>query len=576
MIVTTSKKSIDIALNNTATYNLDDETKKSILKNNYSFKLNTKRLIQQLGPEINSGVNKQISNYLMENIGDFKMESSLKDDMIQGTTTMAITGNHANSLEFFFNVIDSINNIIKKDKEEREQKLNLMSKKKWLLFFLCILFLAGYWKFFYKTYSETAVAKSADCIIALDVKRVTNTVIWNLLTTPSQWKKISYSRSGKLSWKDMVKIPDYVFVFHSAGQPGNAWYSLLEIKDETDFTNGLLQYHFEKGDSLLGQQSYFLSGQGIVMIRSGNKLLVGNNAIENKNYIRQVANEMFVQKQFVGREKLFKNVETGSHLSILIEKNNLLQEDAVIKINFDKKKISIDALFSPQKQFTFTENSFNYPADALCSAGFVQPSSTLYSRFPQQAKINISKAINFNIDSMLLQSNHYYDINIMKIAPRIDSAISYVYDDNFNQVEKVVVNNVMEPSYSFNIQGDSISNIYNYWNNNGQLEKATAGDLFLPMPFAKSYCVQKNKNELSVSTTGFENKQNIRSTNCMLFFKLLLTKIPAELLKYLPADLRRSIANLESIEMILKKAGGNIKLEGRVNKKENDLPVLNF
>lgn len=451
-----------------------------------------------------------------------------------------------------------------------------MSKKKWLLFFLCILLLAGYWKLFYKTYSETAVAKSADCIIALDVKRVTNTVIWNLLTTPSQWKKISYSPNVKLSWKDMVKIPDYVFVFHTAGQPGNAWYSVFEIKDEIDFINGLLRYHFEKGDSIFGQQSYFSNEQGIELIRSGNKLLVANNTIENKNYTRKVANEMFVQKQFVDRKKLFKNVVTGSHLSILIEKNNFLQEDAFIKVNFDKKKISIDALFSPRKQFTFTENVFNYPADVLCATGFTQPSPSLYNLFPAQAKANISKAINFNIDSVLLQSNHYYDLNITAIAPRIDSAISYVYDDNFNQVEKVVVNNVMEPSYSLKIQGDSISNIYNYWNNTGQLEKTTAGDLFLPMPFAKSYCVQKSKNELSVATTGFENEQNIHSTRCILFLKLLLTKFPAELLKYLPADLLRSITNLELIEMILKKAGQNIKLEGRINKKENDLPVLNF
>ncbi|MEO8770502.1 MAG: hypothetical protein ABI402_10470 [Ferruginibacter sp.] len=451
-----------------------------------------------------------------------------------------------------------------------------MSKKKWLLFFLCILLLAGYWKFFYKTYSETAVAKSADCIIALDVKRVTNTVIWNLLTTPSQWKKISYSRSGKLSWKDMVKIPDYVFVFHVAGQPGNAWYSVLEIKDETDFMNGLLQYHFEKGDSFTGMQSYFSNGQGIAMIRSGNKLLVGNNAIENKSYISQVANEMFVQKQFAERKKLFKNVEASSHLSILIEKNNFLQQDAVIKMNFDKKLIRIDALFNPLKQFTFTENNFNYTADALFSTGFTQPSSSLYNLFPAQAKTNISKAINFNIDSLLLQSNHYYDLNITAIAPRIDSAISYVYDDNFNQVEKVVVNNVMEPSCYFNIHGDSISNIFNYWNNNGQLEKTVAGDLFLPMPFAKSYCVQKSKSELSVASAGFENKQNIHSIDCILFFKLLLTKIPAELLKYLPEDVVKSIANLESIEITLKKAGGNIKLEGKFNKKENDLPLLNF
>ncbi|MEO6670490.1 MAG: hypothetical protein ABIN36_13490 [Ferruginibacter sp.] len=124
VIVTTSKKSIDMVLNNTSDYKLDDDTKKSILKNNYSFKLNTKRLIQQIGPEVNTGVNKKISNYLMENIGDFKMESSLKNGMIQATTSMAISGSHANSLEFFFNIMDSINGIIKQDKEEREQKLN--------------------------------------------------------------------------------------------------------------------------------------------------------------------------------------------------------------------------------------------------------------------------------------------------------------------------------------------------------------------------------------------------------------------------------------------------------------------
>ncbi len=123
VIITTSKANIDMALANSG-YNLDAETKKSILKNNYSFKLNSKRLIQQIGPELSTGVNKKISNYLMENIGDLKMESKLEDGMIQGTTTMAITGNHTNSLEFFFNVIDSINNIIKKDKEESEQKFD--------------------------------------------------------------------------------------------------------------------------------------------------------------------------------------------------------------------------------------------------------------------------------------------------------------------------------------------------------------------------------------------------------------------------------------------------------------------
>ena len=123
VIVTTSKASIDMAMNNTG-YALDEETKKSILKNNYSMQLYSKRLIQQLGPELTAGVNQKINNYLQQNMGDVKMESRLKDGMMQGTTTMNITGDHGNSLEFFFNMIDTINTIMEEDKKEGEQKFN--------------------------------------------------------------------------------------------------------------------------------------------------------------------------------------------------------------------------------------------------------------------------------------------------------------------------------------------------------------------------------------------------------------------------------------------------------------------
>jgi hypothetical protein len=123
LIVTTSMESITHTLNNTS-YPTDGDTKKSILKNNYSFKINSKKLIQQIDGQLNSGLSKKISQYMEQNMGDLKMESSIKDGMIQATTTMGITGNHANSLEFFFNMIDSINSIMEQDKLEREKKID--------------------------------------------------------------------------------------------------------------------------------------------------------------------------------------------------------------------------------------------------------------------------------------------------------------------------------------------------------------------------------------------------------------------------------------------------------------------
>ncbi len=120
--VTTSLDVINMAKTNVA-FATDAATKKSILDNNYSFQLNTKKLIEKLQTQFTTDVNKKISDYMLQNLGDVKMESSVKDGIIQSTATMNITGKHSNSLEFFFNMIDSVNNIIEKDKQEQEKKI---------------------------------------------------------------------------------------------------------------------------------------------------------------------------------------------------------------------------------------------------------------------------------------------------------------------------------------------------------------------------------------------------------------------------------------------------------------------
>jgi hypothetical protein len=121
-IVTTSKEVINMTLNNTS-FATDAETKSSILNHNYSLNINTKRLIEKLDTQLSSDVNKKIADYLLTNMGDVKMESSVKDGMVQGTTTLNIKGSHNNSLEFFFDMMEAINNIMEQDKQEQEKKL---------------------------------------------------------------------------------------------------------------------------------------------------------------------------------------------------------------------------------------------------------------------------------------------------------------------------------------------------------------------------------------------------------------------------------------------------------------------
>ena len=65
-------------------------------------------------------------------------------------------------------------------------------------------------------------------------------IIWNFITTPSQWKNsdlFSSSDDDKVSWDDMIALPDYVFVFHKTGQPDNAFYTVVQVNDKEDFEN---------------------------------------------------------------------------------------------------------------------------------------------------------------------------------------------------------------------------------------------------------------------------------------------------------------------------------------------------
>ncbi len=122
-IITTSLDVINIATNK-GSFEIDTETRNSILNNNYSLKINTEKLLDELANQLSTPTTKKINEYFIANMGNMQMESNYKDGIIQGNATIKIKGNHNNSLEFIFNMIDAVNNILEKEKADNEEKLN--------------------------------------------------------------------------------------------------------------------------------------------------------------------------------------------------------------------------------------------------------------------------------------------------------------------------------------------------------------------------------------------------------------------------------------------------------------------
>lgn len=449
-----------------------------------------------------------------------------------------------------------------------------MRKRKWALLIVAIIVVAGYVKLFYKTWSEKAVPASADCIVALDVKRITNTLLWNLVTTPSQWKagKLFSKKSRDTGWRDMINIPDYILAFHSRDQPAKNWYVLLEMKTRPGFEEGLKKFEFEK----LHSNEFISRSTGLYLFVWGEKVLAGKGSIEDSNLVRQVAKELFTDKKFIARSALEKAVDAKSHLAVYLAANRFLNEPGIVSANFNKEKISISGSLTPASQFVFREENFLYPPGSLSVLGFTQPSPLFLDLLGKTGKEKISSAMNLHIDSVFTQSNTSYSLNLQDIKERADSAITYTYDDEFNKVEKLVVNNIQEPSFAFFINGKDISPVYNYLQRNNKLESTAGGDIFLPMPLVKSYCSKKTGSTLTITAFNYSAPAVDSGMKAVFFFQLALTKIPKNLFRYLPDALTKGIENLDEIHFSVNKKNEQLQVNGMLTKRKNARSLFTF
>lgn len=446
-----------------------------------------------------------------------------------------------------------------------------MGRKKWVWIILAILLVAGYVKFFYKTWSENTVPASADFVVALDVKRVTNTLIWNFLTTPGQWKtgKLFPKKTKDTSWRDMVKLPDYFLAFHSKGQPLNTWFVLLEIKSQTGFEAGLKKFGFEK----INSHEYVSKPGSIYLLAQDEKILAGNMPVEDSNLIRQVAKELFNEKKFIARTELKKAIDAKSHLAVYMSANELIRETGILTAGFDKEKIRINGAVIPRNQYSLDEEEFIYSSGSLFVLGFTQPSPAVFDLLN---KNSISKALSLDMDSVFIQHNTSYSLNLQGITERTDSAITYTYDDEFNKVEKRVLNRIQEPSFELYINGKEISSIYNYLQRNNKLESTASGDVFLPMPLVRSYCNKKTATRLAITSSNYSSAHVDESIKAVLFFRLALTKIPKNLLRYLPDALAGSLSNIAEINFSVTRKNEQLQVNGTLTKMKNDLPLVKF
>ena len=230
--------------------------------------------------------------------------------------------------------------------------------KKRYIFLLLLLALAifGYIKLFYSSINKTAVPSNADMVATIDVKKVARTALWNIIKQPSKWSLSIRPKdtTGKVDLKDVFELPDYAQAFHISGEPMQAWYCMLQVKDTELLAKALLQYNFTK----LKPNQYVNDSLKLGVLVNDKNIILSSNSTDSTTNLNTVADLLFVKKTFLAEEKWSKIKNANSHLSILIAANKFLKEDAIVNTNIGNDAINIDGVFTPQDAYKFVENNF--------------------------------------------------------------------------------------------------------------------------------------------------------------------------------------------------------------------------
>ncbi len=357
-------------------------------------------------------------------------------------------------------------------------------KRKLLFFGILIVLLAICWKLFYQSFNEKQIHQDADRILIIDKKRLQNKVIWEFITTPSLWD-ISFEDSDeKWSWKNSgLKIEDYVCFFYL--EKGYYWSTEITNKDDFEKTIHHLDFKEERIDDDFVR--FFSEKDKIEGIQYEDKIL-WSRATEKEKTIK-VAKELFIEKKYFDKNKMERVLSKMNEGSVWIKENQFLKNNTWFDITLNDTIIKIQSDFQLNEKYKTEEQQFIYDTTSWINLNYSFHGNE-ENLIKNSWKKKLNKWMGFSIDSILMTRPKTLSFSLQKMKSRVDSAITYEFDDNFNEIKVIQENKVNEPSFLLNLEGNSNNLVLDY------LKKKKIVDsqnIFINIPLVKTKAITSPK-----------------------------------------------------------------------------------
>jgi len=408
-------------------------------------------------------------------------------------------------------------------------------KKKYI--FLVIVFLlaaAVYLLLFHKDKTLKFIPENADVVVLVDVKKVTRQYISELIAHPSQWFKSDKKGKDKMSLnKSGMKIPDFIQIFHLKNTQFGDWYTIVELEDETQFSQYLKQNKFIKsGEKLFRKDGLFISIEGAACI-----LGTSNAAFEDirKSLLSDSKNNILNANQLINNSDGSISFISGSKIS-----------NFSISLNSDEIEVA---------------NSGNTNTFTSLIAKLEQKTQFLGAELDEK---NVKDGLHFFYkdvkDSLQIS---YFKTNA-ELEEVNDTIITYGYDDDFNETEKVSYQKIIQPNFIISLQS---LNPYKTWNFFQNKKWINDQNQFTAIPVQPNRILKKAK-EISIQSTRKPLQLPQNQNENYIFLRN--NKLLSSSFHQLNSTQKKMLSNIDYV--FYGNKGQNYFM--KIKLKENELPLL--
>jgi len=435
-----------------------------------------------------------------------------------------------------------------------------MRKRRIVILVIAIMFVFIWLFLFRKSFNENAVPANADMVAVVDVKNITRSYIKEFVLHPSRWLKVSISRKKEFSWKKVFKLPDYVCIFHEAGQGMGKWYTRLKIKNRERFDKAIEKFHFKKyetGNFVL----YSSANPGVHFLVFGDEAIAATYSCKLPEVL-QTGNDLFIDKKVLNKKNTEKFIQTSHHLIFLFRNGNYFQHPGTVYADVEGGEITVSGKLFPVVKSNPQIGSESDNLNNILDLNLAPLPQAYLKYFPDSLKQKWSKAIGLPVDSVFLNHKFNWSLHLSGFRERIDTAVTYNFDENFNEVPQATIVTSTVPVITLSASGEGAEQIYEMINFRNALEPENGKMRFTGFPLWPMYASSR-PGEFVLGNAEGKEKQNSLTTSIMNL-RANPSKIPDSLFRYIPDNLRSWLKNTQTIKLNLIPAGNAVSITGEL------------